>query len=905
MRLILHLFAASLLISGVAEAQTALTGGLQGTVTDRSGGALAGSQIEVTNKSLSLRQQTKADLAGRFAVLGLPPSADYEVTVSAAGFEPSVRSGVAVGSSETASVDFSLAPAARKDAIDVTAEVSPVVTDRPEISQTIDGRRLTELPSNNRNLNKFATLDPHVRNTSARGADSFGQTRLSINGFSFRETRYKIDGSINYDSIFNNVPLQTVSLSAVQEFKVLTNAFAADQGNTSTGILITTTKSGTNQFHGEGLFFLRPSGIQANPKLSGRHVPNELEQLGASLGGPIARDKTFFFANYEGTRQNRGAFIFSPSPSTFVGHYREHLGLLRLDHRFSSSHALTLRVNGGRDANDNTNDRVSGFFQPSYGQYFTQQSVGSQMNDTVTFGNKINELRASYINAVPSSTRPVASSVTIVRPNYGTQGGSSFSAQRTEVYQLSDQLSIQKGAHSLRLGGDFIRRKIRDQQYQQYGSYRFAPGPPRAGEMPISFTQQLGVAKLSYGQTQWAGFLQDDWRALPRLTLNLGVRYEYQSITDDYNNFAPRFGFAYDVTGQGSTILRGSAGLFYDQPFFHGLTQKYLLNAPTSLTPTVVLTPGSPDFPVFPNSLSTIPSNYPLTPRNIDVRGSHLLNPYTSQFTFGVQQRLGRDWVATADVIHSLTVKAIQAFNLNAPAPFLRTTAGQVRSVADADATRPLKTYLGVSVRDVLLSTNTGTANYDALDLGLSKRLSRRYQAEAHYIYSSALNNVTDDHLGANPNEWSDVGRAERGPSDFHQRHRFVAHGTAFLPYRSQFSMVATLASGLPINPLTGVDNNGDTTVVDRPAGFGRNSFRGPRQTTFDVSLAKEIYFSERAHVEARADAFNLFNGNNYFGLNNIYGNGQAPLATFQQPLPGVTNVDPSRQFQFGLRFLF
>lgn len=157
-------------------------------------------------------------------------------------------------------------------------------------------------------------------------------------------------------------------------------------------------------------------------------------------------------------------------------------------------------------------------------------------------------------------------------------------------------------------------------------------------------------------------------------------------------------------------------------------------------------------------------------------------------------------------------------------------------------------------------------------------------------MLSSALNNVTDDHLGANPNEWSDVGRGERGQSDFAQRHRFVAHGTVFLPRSVQFSAVAIAGSALPANALTGVDNNGDTTLRDRPALLGRNAFRGTPQRSFDVSLSKPFHLSERVRVELRGD---VFNNQNYYAFNNVYGNGATPVATFLRPIGGISNVDP------------
>jgi hypothetical protein len=285
-----------------------------------------------------------------------------------------------------------------------------------------------------------------------------------------------------------------------------------------------------------------------------------------------------------------------------------------------------------------------------------------------------------------------------------------------------------------------------------------------------------------------------------------------------------------------------------------------------------------------------------------------LLNPYSMQFSFGVQRTLFDDSTFVLDLIHSRTLKQMRVNDINAPAPFVRNAPGQVRTAAVADATRPFgTTYQNVRTRKVPVIENTASSNYDALDLGVLRRFADRFQFEAHYVYSSALTYSMffgEADTGV-PNLFGVDERLDRGPSDFHQRHRFVANGLVELPFQSQLSFVTTLASGLPINPVTGVDNDGDGYLADRPAGFGRNSFRTPMQASFDLSLAKRFQLRENVRLELRAEAFNLTNHTNYIRLNNIYGNGAAPLSTFLAPLAGVQNADPGRQFQFGTRLIF
>jgi hypothetical protein len=178
---------------------------------------------------------------------------------------------------------------------------------------------------------------------------------------------------------------------------------------------------------------------------------------------------------------------------------------------------------------------------------------------------------------------------------------------------------------------------------------------------------------------------------------------------------------------------------------------------------------------------------------------------------------------------------------------------------------------------------------------------------DLHYAISSsaAYSMFYADANSGIPNEWDNWGSGERGPSDFHQRHRFVGNGIARLPFGLKLALMGVVASGLPVNPLTGTDNNGDTYSSDRPVGFGRNSFRAPMQMQLDTALSRRIRITERIACDIRLEAFNVFNRNNYIQVNNIYGEGSTPRASFLQPIAGVVNTDPSRQLQLALKLQF
>ena len=911
----LLLASASLLIlpAPLISAQTEQTGAVRGTIKAQADGSLiANARVTIVNEAQRLTRETTSDAEGRFAVLGLPPGTGSRVTVNAANFRPQQQQLPPISSGDSLSVDFMLEVASITESIDTTADTLAVVSNAPEVSQVVDARRISELPSNGRSLNRFALLDPHVRNTGGLGSDGSSSSRLSINASSFRHTHYRVDGNTNYEPVFANAPQQQISTAAVQEFKVLTNQYSAEYGGSSAGIISTTTKSGSDQFHGEGFVFLRPSGIQARPPVSTLHVPNELWQFGGAFGGPIIENRLNFFVNYERSRLNRGAFIQSPAPDTFIGKSRDGFALARADYRFNDRHSLGLRLNGNYSTNNNVNDAVSGFNQPSTAKLSNVQNVSTQLTDHANWGATLNELRVSYINTVPSASKPVTPAVTVVRPNYSTEGTSSYSLARLQSYQLADQLARQTGKHEVRVGGDYLRQQVNDDTFSLFGTYTFAPGAPRAGEVPTQYQQTFGRQLIRYGQTLFSAFAQDNWRVASRLTLNLGMRYELQSITDERNNLAPRLGFAWDVFGNARTVVRGGGGVFYDQYYFY-VMRRYFFQGVISYTPTVTLKPGDAGFPAFPNSLAAPTGNRQESARDLYLSPDRLLNPYSTQFSFGIQQKLNSRLTLTVDAITQHTVRQMRPIDINAPAPFTRTAPGQARTGGAANATRPLRTYLGVPVRNAVVIENSGMSDYDALDVGLIQSFAQRLRLEAHYLYSNATTDSMffgEPNTGV-PNDWNNNLRLEHGPSDFHQRHRFVGHGLIEMPWHTQASFVLVLASGLPVDPRTGVDNNGDSNLIDRPVNpatgvvFARNSFRTPMQSNFDMSLAKRVALREGMWLELRAEAFNLFNRNNYVRLNATYGDAAAPLSTFLTPIAGISNSDPRRQFQFALKLLF
>jgi Carboxypeptidase regulatory-like domain len=874
--------------------QSEQTSDLSGVVRLTQGLGIAGASVtaDCTNKVGS------TDERGAFVLPGV--TAGCVLKIRADGFAPS--SYTVVDPEEPIEISMNL------DLLRQTVTVvdsSHLTNTNPELSTAIDTRTMTALPSLNRDINRFAMLDPRVRNTGSLSNDGIYGTRLTVNGQLFRFTQYRLDGLSNYEPALGNGPQQVPPTSSVAEYKIVAGQFSAEYGRSGAGIISAVTRTGGDQWHGEAFYILRPSGIQAAPPVSTFRVPNERQLWGGAAGGPLS-PTVHVFASLEGNQQTRSAYIQSPQPSFFPGHQHQWFTLLNVDKQWSNRQSFYLRLNGHSTAGDNANDAVGGFNQASAARRDSGQNAGLQgTHRWVTGSASTNELRIAVSKNVPLSFYSLHPQTQIVRPSYSTEGLSDFGDTRVLTWQASEVFAWHRKGHEVRLGADFIRNKVRDFSGSIFGSYRMPAGPPRPAESPLQYTQTFGAAPVRYGDTLTSWFMHDDWKSRENLTFNLGLRYDYQSTTRDPNNLAPRLGFAWDPGGTGRTVVRGGAGIFYDQVFLQPVRGE-LQQGPGSLQATYTIPFGSAGFPSFPQSLGSPPSGSG-DRRDLAIYSSHRLNPYTGEFTLGLQRVLGEDWTLSLNASYSVSQKQLRVLDLNAPSPFFRTAPGQRRSAAVADASRPYSRYATIPVRVLGLFENTGTTRYAAFDVQIAKRFTRRFQAMGHYLNS--FSSVTDVFFTGGPNtgipsDWGNPGSAERGPTDFYQRHRIAAEGFAELPFNFQVSAFLIAGSGLPVNPLTGVDNNGDSNVVDRPPGTGRNSFRAPYESTLDISVLRRFGF-RRYRLETRVEVTNLLNRSNFLRVNAIYGDGARPVATFLQPIAGLTNTNPGRQVQSSLRFTF
>ena len=608
-----------------------------------------------------------------------------------------------------------------------------------EVSQTIDSTEVQDLPSVTRSAAKYALLDPHVRQTLGLGANYQDSNRLSINASSYRNTSYMLDGTTNYDWVYAVGPQATVSAASVDEVKVLTGNYSAQYGTSTTGIIAITTPSGTNTHHGDFFSYIRPSGIQADPEVgfgaSPIHVPNQKLDWGASVGGPLIKNRTYYFGSYERIQADRGAILTLPTESFFDGTTNEYSGLFRVDHNLTSKNTLTARLNGWHYATNNADDRVINGNQPSYGRTARVQSWGGQIADQAVIGNMVNVARFAYTNYLPDSATPLDPSVGVEIDHYNggstpqyNSGYSTWSWVHAQTETAGDLLAFRHGNHNLKFGGEFVHLHVRDYSNSPYGTYYYLDETHFTENVPYKYAQTFGVADIRYGQKEFSAFVQDDVRLTPRLTANLGLRYEYQSITDSHHNFGPRVGLAWDATGDGKTVVRVGGGIFFDQYYMY-LNRRFITLGPdspqASYTWNCLAVPNP--CPTYPTPSAAATGYLTTGSVNLYIPAAKLLNPYSFQFSASVERQIARNTVLTLSGLQVHTLQQMRVNDINHPSPCEPSCdlpGATPRSAAAANLTRP---YLDPS-------SPYGFSSYDGLDNVL---LIDRIENTASSVYQS------------------------------------------------------------------------------------------------------------------------------------------------------------------------
>jgi hypothetical protein len=961
------------------------------TVVDQNGAIVKDAKISVTNIATGDVREAVSGEGGSATIAALSITGEYKVTVNMAGFTTEDVTGLTLRAGETATVKVKLVASGGKSEVTIYGTIQGVGAS-PQIGLPIGSKQIDETPILGRKVTTLPLLNSAFRQGKGTG-DLFVNATYFITGAgSRRTTTFTLDGANNDEGWGRQTAIATVPLGAVQEFAVLTNAFSAEFGWTAGPALNVVTKSGTNVLHGQAIFMARPGDWQADAfstrnfcapavpscvtpttlkAINPVDIPDALKQISGSIGGPIVKDRTFYFVTSDYTRQDRTTFL-SPTLPAFVlppdghldytGHYRQTLVNGRLDHKLTANQSLMFRTNIDRFDDDNPQDAVGGTNAPSVARRYARRSWTIQLNHTTVFSPKLlNEARFAYLNGDPVTlweAKTLSTTYTRSGTVPFTIGQSRASNIFSRQVQFSDTLSWSLGRHYLRLGGSVI--------HHTSGGTGSEPGTPILGtftfkstttkpldELTLTdvqqYTQPIDFGINSYELPQWllTGFVQDSIRLHPDLTIDAGLRYDRQTLTDATKDFAPRIGFGWHPGGYSRLSIRGGYAMYYTQ-IRSNQVASFLVNGLDGLT-TYTAVPGQLG---FPTCLTCVPVNVDpktLPPSQLPARDVTIIagkrefyqaqfakygldfnklpnypddfvNPRSQVLSIGVEHELVKGLVAGADYVHQHWTNLDRTVDLNAPAVFDRTAPGQVRTVAAANATRPILPVPG-GVRQVNTIMNLGIGDYDGLQTQITYRGHPRVFASLSYTLSKATNTFEPDGNGIGPNQANilRLGEVERGPSVVDQRHRAVITFLYRFPYNITAGTLTMLASSRPFSATTGVDNNGDGANNDRPVINGtvisKSAFRGTPTSDVATFIEGRIKTSETTSILLRLEGFNLFNHGNYLGRGQtVYGDTPVPNPTFGQlvavgtatnAIPAFANVDPPRMFQLQLRFQF
>ncbi|MSV29015.1 MAG: TonB-dependent receptor [Bryobacterales bacterium] len=922
---------------GVAAAQETIHhASVSGRVSDPSSAVVEGAKVTARQVETKITSSAATDREGRFRFPYLKVG-PYEIQVSHAGFADAVRS-LTLNAGAAHDLAFGLVVGSADAKVTVVSESAVLEAARSQIAGTVSQAEVRNLPLNGRSFLDLALLVPGVSPTNTGSNQLYAETSavpgqgISVGSQRNFSNNFVVDGlSANDDAA--GLSGVFYGLDTVQEVQVVTSGAQAELGRALGGFISVVTKSGTNTLHGDLYGYLRNQRLNAANPLSNAKLPVTQAQYGASVGGPVTRERTFYFANFEQRQLNQSGLIsitpanvsainarlaasgfrgtpiatgIYPNPS----HTTHVMG--KLDHQFNGRDQFALRYSL-YDVNSR-NSRGAGALSAA-----TASSGLDNSDHTIAFSNiftlsakTVNETRAqlthSDLLALPSDMAGPAVGISGVA-TFGRLSGSP-AGRLNRLYEIVNNFSHQSGAHAIRAGVNYLHndttiafpRSIR-------GSYAFSSLANflQGTYNNSGFTQTFGNTVVPQTNPNTGFYLQDEWKLRPSLTLNAGIRYDLQfleSISTDKNNFSPRAGFAWSPFASRRTVIRGGFGLFYDRIPLRALANALLSSGnTTALTPSsqvsVSLSPAQAGAPVFPNVLSTLPAGVLANFTTMDPR---MQNAYATQGNVEFEQQLNANSSFSAAYQRLRGIHLIVSINQNVPACL---------AAGANNGCRPNPAFANNSQY-----RSQADSRYDGLHLSFQQRASRFGSYRISYALSRSRNNVGEFFFSSpiDPfNIWRDYGR-----SDDDQRHRVVFNGEVHssmgasnglwqhVSHGFRLSGILQYYSAFPLNLTTGSTTIQGTTA--RPAVGGefisRNAGTGSDFFGVNARVSRVFTISERLRLEAMGEAFNLLNHRNNLTKNGVFGAGAYPVspsALFGQ----VTAVQDPRGIQFALRLRF
>ena len=935
--------------SRAAAQETVNLASVSGRVVDSQGGVVPGARVTARQIDTNIAAEAVTDSDGRFRFPYLRVGV-YEVSVSLDGFSPFVRRlTLTVGSAFELPVTLSVGSV--QDNVTVSASAIILEAARSQVAGTVSQLEVQELPMNGRNFLDLALLIPGVSPTNVASTQLFAETSAVIGqGISIGSQRnfsnnYIVDGlSANDDAAgLSGIPY---GVDAVDQFQVVTSGGQAELGRSLGGYVNVVTKSGTNVAHGNAYGYFRDDNFNSANALSGTKLPMNQKQYGASVGGPLRRDRTFFFSNVEQRNLDQTGLVTIPQDTVNIinarlattgyggmpvstGIYPNPIRttnlLGKLDHLVGGHDQIGIRYSLYHVSSDNARG-AGGTSAPSGSAGLDNTDQSLAFSNTLTLSARtVNETRAQFVSSdleAPSTDRvgPVVSIAGVA--TFGTFSSSPI-LRRNKMFQVVDNISHQRGAHALRAGADFI---YNDDTIANpgaiRGSYTFSSlANFLSGTYNNSgFSQVFGPISATQSNPNIGIYGQDEWKLGSTLTVNAGIRYDLQfieTIRTDRNNLSPRIGIAWSPSALRNTVVRASTGLFYDRVPLRAIANA-LISAGNSTDlanlrkVSISLSPTQTGAPVFPNILPAyIPS---VTLVNLTTMNPNLQNGHSRQVSLEMERQLGERATYSVGYQYLEGDDLVMSINQNVPTCVAAGT---------NNGCRPISAYANNSQY-----TSAGESNYHGLQLSFVQRPAARGSLRVSYTLSKSLNNM-GEYFFSSPVDPTNVLR-DRGRSDDDQRHRLVVNGsvnTSMAPAHTaleqlthglRLNAVLQTYSAVPFNITSGVTSLQGT--AGRPFADGtisaasfdvktanlipRNTGIGDDFFSINLRLSRSFTVGQRIRLEGSAEAFNVTDRRNdvtRIGNFGAAGYPTSPSATFNQ----VTAVADPRTFQFAVRMSF
>jgi Carboxypeptidase regulatory-like domain/TonB dependent receptor len=932
---------------------------LRGRVTDPQSAVVAGAAVTVTIEATGAKRTAISDAEGGFVVAELPPGL-VSVEVNATGFATQLLEHVSVAVGQTRDLEIPLAVAGVRETItiDESDAVQQVDTVTSAVDAVIGQREIASLPLNGRNYLELALLVPG--NTAAPNFDPTKTNTVLISsaGQLGRGSAVTLDGADNNDDVVGG-SLQNLPQDAVQEFQMATARYSAELGRSASSTINVVTRSGTSELRGEGSIFFRDDSLQGLPATFDRSNPDppfDRQQYAISAGGPLKKSSVFAFGALEYRDQDGGILVgtrdlasrtfkrdFAPAPADDL------LGLARLDWVPNGTHKLTVRYGGERakDVASSARDRALGSAsqrQEGLNKYHnllgtwtwvpSSTSVNALSISVGTFDNHIDPLGSGPQQTFPSFLDGFSFRV----PQGTTQ----------DRFEIADTYTRVLSGHTLRFGGQAqwvnglfdldVFRAGRIEYVQNFPAYD-ANGDGRVNDDDTLFAVTLrsghpdqGLTLADNKNTHVALFAQDDWRVLPNLTINVGLRYEldtdvknisrYDEINPivkpflqgdrdkDANNLAPRIGFNW-ATRDGRTSITGGYGIYYDRITLEIMSLERGLDG--RALPIEVragnlffIDPGTGQFPPFAPTTSNPFTGFILPGAGaggINIIDNTMQNPTVQQFSLGVERQFGKTLVVRANGIHAHGTQFIIGRKI-----------GEV-----------FNPVVGGPDTVLNLESSVGT-KYDALLLSAERR-DARSNLRASYTLGKAFNYANDDQIpfSNGPIDPNDLQR-EYGPTPNDRRHLFTLAGSWSLPYRFQVSTIWSMASGVPMDILLPgaqsripvIQRNAgnrqfksaselNAFIRDLNAGGGVDGVRlplvsdsarfGDSLNSLDARVTKTWSIGPRGRIDGIVEVFNIFNVTNVLGVSTSNYSGFSNVLVRDSEQPGDPGFLTSSSF--------